>query len=195
MTAKEHLTVGEVMTPSPKLINGLSTVQEAIGLMRAHGISSVVVDRRDEGQYWVADGFTAGEIGLFRLDLGTGRFHDFRAATDIDLEGGEHFFSFDRDRFHPSGRAVVVYQGTFQSALVALMEDGSGVTYPLVEGERVVDVTMSPSGERVIVLSGVREIGRRTSVAAILPSDLSSGPIGPGRLDGQKLAVWLPGRS
>lgn len=49
MTVKDYLTVGEVMTPSPKRINGLSTVQEAMALMREHGISSVVVERRDEG--------------------------------------------------------------------------------------------------------------------------------------------------
>ena len=43
-----YVTTGEVMTPSPKLINGMSTVHEAIEIMREHGISSVVVDRRDE---------------------------------------------------------------------------------------------------------------------------------------------------
>ncbi len=40
--------VGEVMTPSPRVIDGLATVREAVELMRSGGISSLVIDRRDE---------------------------------------------------------------------------------------------------------------------------------------------------
>ena len=40
--------VGEVMTPSPRVIDGLATVREAVELMRNNSISSLVIDRRDE---------------------------------------------------------------------------------------------------------------------------------------------------
>lgn len=49
MSTKDYVTAGEVMTPSPKMVHGLITVQEAIEIMRANMISSVVVDRRYEG--------------------------------------------------------------------------------------------------------------------------------------------------
>ena len=49
MSAKTYVTVGEVMTTSVETIDGLATVQEAIDLMREHEISSLVIDRRHEG--------------------------------------------------------------------------------------------------------------------------------------------------
>jgi CBS domain-containing protein len=49
MSAKEYVTAGEVMTPTVQTIDGLSSVQEAIDLMREHAISSLVIDRRHDG--------------------------------------------------------------------------------------------------------------------------------------------------
>lgn len=49
MSTKSYVTAGEVMTPSPKMVPGLATVQEAIEIMREHVISSVVVEKRYEG--------------------------------------------------------------------------------------------------------------------------------------------------
>ena len=49
MSTKDYVTTGEVMTPSPKMVHGLTSVQEAIEIMREHEISSVVVDRRYDG--------------------------------------------------------------------------------------------------------------------------------------------------
>ena len=49
MSGKDYVTAGEVMTPSPKTVHGLSTVQEAIEIMCENRISSLVVDRRYEG--------------------------------------------------------------------------------------------------------------------------------------------------
>ena len=49
MSAKAYTSAGEVMTPSPKTIDGLATVRDAIELMREHAISSLVIDRRHEG--------------------------------------------------------------------------------------------------------------------------------------------------
>ena len=44
MSDKSYTKVRDVMTPSPRLIDGLATVAEAIDLMREHGISSLVVE-------------------------------------------------------------------------------------------------------------------------------------------------------
>ncbi len=41
--------VHQVMRPSPKMVDGLATVQEAIELMRRDGVSSLVIDHRHEG--------------------------------------------------------------------------------------------------------------------------------------------------
>ena len=49
MSARDYVTAGEVMTPSPKMVHGLATVREAIDIMREHAISSVVVEKRYEG--------------------------------------------------------------------------------------------------------------------------------------------------
>jgi signal-transduction protein with cAMP-binding, CBS, and nucleotidyltransferase domain len=48
MKEVKRTNVGEVMTPSPRVIDGLATVREAVELMRNDGISSLVIDRRDE---------------------------------------------------------------------------------------------------------------------------------------------------
>ena len=49
MSEKHYVTAGDVMTTSVQTIDGLATVQEAIDLMREHEISSLVIDRRHEG--------------------------------------------------------------------------------------------------------------------------------------------------
>ena len=49
MTEHEYVKVRLVMTPSPRLIDGLATVRQAIDLMRDGGVSSLVIDRRHDG--------------------------------------------------------------------------------------------------------------------------------------------------
>jgi signal-transduction protein with cAMP-binding, CBS, and nucleotidyltransferase domain len=49
MSESDFTRVREVMTPSPTVIDGLATVDEAIDLMREKAISSLVIDRRHEG--------------------------------------------------------------------------------------------------------------------------------------------------
>ena len=49
MSTQDIVTAGEVMTTSVETIDGLASVQEAIDLMREHGISSLVIDRRHDG--------------------------------------------------------------------------------------------------------------------------------------------------
>jgi signal-transduction protein with cAMP-binding, CBS, and nucleotidyltransferase domain len=49
MTKDKFTRVSEVMTPSPRVIDGLATVREAVELMRRNSISSLVIDRRHDG--------------------------------------------------------------------------------------------------------------------------------------------------
>ena len=51
MNDKLHrrMRVREVMTPSPRVIDGLATVRQAVSVMREHHVSSLVIDRRHEG--------------------------------------------------------------------------------------------------------------------------------------------------
>jgi len=47
--SRNFIRVREVMTPSPRVIDGLATVREAVGLMREHHVSSLVIERRHDG--------------------------------------------------------------------------------------------------------------------------------------------------
>ncbi len=49
MSQQPFVTVREVMSTSPQVVDGLATVREAVDVMREHGVSSVIVDRRDRG--------------------------------------------------------------------------------------------------------------------------------------------------
>ena len=49
MSANSYIRVREVMTPSPTVIDGLATVAHAIDVMREKKISSLVIDRRHDG--------------------------------------------------------------------------------------------------------------------------------------------------
>ena len=48
MNKKEIIRVGEVMTSDVKTIEGTQTVDKAIDLMRTTGVSSLIVNRRNE---------------------------------------------------------------------------------------------------------------------------------------------------
>ena len=48
-TAKNYIRVREVMTPSPRVIEGLATARQAVELMREHHVNSLVIDRRHDG--------------------------------------------------------------------------------------------------------------------------------------------------
>jgi CBS domain-containing protein len=49
MNERPYVTVREVMTANPIVIDGLATVREAMDIMRRENFSSLVVDRRHEG--------------------------------------------------------------------------------------------------------------------------------------------------
>lgn len=46
---QEFVRIREVMTPSPRIVDGLATVEQAVALMREHKVSSLVIDRRHDG--------------------------------------------------------------------------------------------------------------------------------------------------
>jgi signal-transduction protein with cAMP-binding, CBS, and nucleotidyltransferase domain len=48
MTAKTPTRIIDVMTPNPTLIDGLSTVRQALNTMKDASMSSLVIDRRDD---------------------------------------------------------------------------------------------------------------------------------------------------
>ena len=49
MSRASYKKVREIMTGSPRMIDGLATVDEAVRMMREHEVSSLVIDRRHEG--------------------------------------------------------------------------------------------------------------------------------------------------
>ena len=49
MTGQKYIRVREVMTGSPHLIDGLAPVRQAIEIMREREVSSLIIDRRHEG--------------------------------------------------------------------------------------------------------------------------------------------------
>lgn len=49
MTEHGIVSVGDVMTQSPTVIDGLANVREAIELMRGQKVSSLIIDRRHDG--------------------------------------------------------------------------------------------------------------------------------------------------
>ncbi len=49
MTARDYVTVGTVMSTAVMWVDGLATVAQAIAIMKKHQISSLVIDRRHEG--------------------------------------------------------------------------------------------------------------------------------------------------
>ena len=49
MSEKSYTTVKDLMRPSPGLIDGLATVQEALDMMRRDNVNALVIDRRHVG--------------------------------------------------------------------------------------------------------------------------------------------------
>ena len=48
MTSGPILRVGDVMTASPRVIDGLASVRDAIDRMRAENVNSLIIDKRHE---------------------------------------------------------------------------------------------------------------------------------------------------
>lgn len=48
-STSDNITVADVMTPSPVVIDGLASIQDALDLMESNEVNSLVIDRRHEG--------------------------------------------------------------------------------------------------------------------------------------------------
>jgi CBS domain-containing protein len=74
-----YTRVREVMTPAPQVIDGLATVREAVELMRERHVSSLVIDRRHEGDEYgmVTVHDVAGKV------IGEGRSQDRMNVYEI----------------------------------------------------------------------------------------------------------------
>ena len=64
MSERSYTRVRTVMTPAPRVVDGLASVRQAIDLMREQHVSSLIIDRRYEGDEYgmvtVAD--IAGQV-------------------------------------------------------------------------------------------------------------------------------------
>ncbi len=49
MTGNGYTRVRSLMRPSPGMVDGLATVQQALDMMRHDNVGALVIDRRDEG--------------------------------------------------------------------------------------------------------------------------------------------------
>ncbi|MFP6728931.1 MAG: CBS domain-containing protein [Alphaproteobacteria bacterium] len=49
MTENEYTRVRSLMRPSPGIIDGLATVQQALDMMRRENVGALIIDRRHEG--------------------------------------------------------------------------------------------------------------------------------------------------
>ena len=49
MSENAYVRVGDTMTPSPRSIDGLAKTSDAIAIMRSESVSSLVIEKRHEG--------------------------------------------------------------------------------------------------------------------------------------------------
>jgi CBS domain-containing protein len=115
MSGSDYTTVKDVMTPSPKVIDGLATVEEAIALMRDRQISSLVIDRRYKGDEYglvvVAD-IAKGVIGRGRSPSRTNVYQIMtKPVLTVDCEMDIKYAIRLLDRFGIS-RALVNGNGS-----------------------------------------------------------------------------------
>ena len=76
MNDTSYTRVGDVMRPSPRVIDGLATVEKAIERMRGENVSSLVVDRRHEGDEYglvvvadIAEKIIGGNLSPARVNV------------------------------------------------------------------------------------------------------------------------------
>ena len=112
---QNFIRVREVMTPAPRVIDGLATVREAVKLMREHHVSSLVIDRRHEadeyGMVTVHD--VAGKV--IGRDLSQDRVNVYEIMSkpllSVDLDMDIRYAIRILTRFQLS-RALVTEKGS-----------------------------------------------------------------------------------
>ena len=115
MSTKNYVTVGDVLSTPVQTIDGLATVQEAIELMRTHRISSLVIDRRYDGDEYGLLVVSDIATKLIALDRSPDRTNVYEVMSkpvlsvdrDMDIKYAIRLLS----RFGVS-RALVTEQGT-----------------------------------------------------------------------------------
>ncbi len=60
MTSETIVRVGDVMTASPRVIDGLASVREAIEVMRAENLGALIIDKRHEADEY-------GMVGMHEI--------------------------------------------------------------------------------------------------------------------------------
>lgn len=114
MTERSYIRIREVMTPTPRAIDGLATVRVAIDLMRAENVGSLIIDRRHDGdEYGIV---TINDIS--RDVIGRNRSPDRTSVYEImskpvltvDVDMDVKYAIRLLARFHLS-RALVTDQG------------------------------------------------------------------------------------
>ena len=124
MSTKDYVKVGDVLTTPVQTIDGLATVQEAIELMRTHQISSIVIDRRHDGDEYGLLVVSDIAIKVIAHDRSPDRTNVYEVMSkpvltvdrDMDIKYAIRLLS----RFGVS-RALVTEQGT-QIGIITLRD-------------------------------------------------------------------------
>ena len=132
---QSYIRVREVMTPSPRVIDGLATVREAVELMRQHHVSSLVIDRRHEGdEYGVVEvSDIAGKVIARDRSAARTNVYEIMSKPALTLDGGMdikygirllHRFGISRALVVESGKLVGLV--TLRDMVLRYMEADEG---------------------------------------------------------------------
>lgn len=114
MTAPKHIPVGDVMSRDIVMIDGLTTISEALEKLRSKQISSLVVERRDDGDEYGM--LTVSDIasGVLVPDLSPDRVNAYEIMTkpvlSIDVGMNIRYAIRHLHRFSVA-RALVIEDG------------------------------------------------------------------------------------
>ena len=115
MTSETILRVGDVMTASPRVIDGLASVRQAIELMRAENISSLIIDKRHEADEYGMVGVHEIAEQVIGIDRSVGRTSVYeimsKPVLTVDKQMAIKYAIRLLTRFRLT-RALVVEQGS-----------------------------------------------------------------------------------
>jgi len=128
---QSYIRVREVMTPTPRVIDGLATVREAVELMRKHHVSSLVIERRHDGdEYGMVTVHDVAEK-VIGQDRSQDRMNVYeimsKPVLTVDVEMDIKYAIRILTRFHLS-RALVTEKGSMVG-IVTLRD--MAIRYPI----------------------------------------------------------------
>ena len=143
---KKYIRVREVMTPSPRIIDGLATVRQAVELMSKHHVSSLVIDRRHDGdEYGMVTVHDVAEK-VIGQDRSQDRMNVYeilsKPVLTVDVDMDIKYAIRILTRFHLS-RALVTEKGSLVG-IVTLRD--MAIRYP-VRSRRAAEEDQSDSDE------------------------------------------------